>query len=130
MKEIIIIVLVIIIVVTVGNITQNYLEKTSNEILEKLETLKLEIKNTSKNNNIDIINDYVEQIISNWKEINKNWSMLVIHEELDNIEISLLELKASIENQNIEDSLKKIEKSMFLIEHIKEKENLQIKNIF
>ena len=130
MKEIIIIVLVIIIVVTVGNITQNYLEKTSNEILEKLETLKLEIKNTSKNNNIDIINDYVEQIISNWKEINNNWSMLVIHDELDNIEISLLELKASIENQNIEDSLKEIEKSMFLIGHIKEKENFQIKNIF
>ena len=56
--------------------------------------------------------------------------MLVIHEELDNIEISLLELKASIENQNIEDSLKEIEKSMFLIGHIKEKENFQIKNIF
>ena len=130
MKEVIIIIFVIIIVVVMGNITQNYLKETSNEILTKLTNLKTEIKEIKENNNnIDSINKEIEKIIARW-EINKNWSKVIVHEELDNIKLSLLELKACIETTELQDSLKEIDKLMFLIGHIEEKESFRIKNIF
>ncbi len=130
MKEVIIIIFVIIIVVVMGNITQNYLKETSDEILTKLTNLKTEIKEIKENNNIDSINKEIEKIIARWEEINKNWSKVIVHEELDNIKLSLLELKACIETTELQDSLKEIDKLMFLIGHIEEKESFRIKNIF
>lgn len=130
MKEVIIIIFVIIIVVVMGDITQNYLKETSDEILTKLTNLKTEIKEIKENNNIDSINKEIEKIIARWEEINKNWSKVIVHEELDNIKLSLLELKACIETTELQDSLKEIDKLMFLIGHIEEKESFRIKNIF
>ena len=130
MKEVIIIIFVIIIVVVMGNITQNYLKETSDEILTKLTNLKTEIKEIKENNNIDSINKEIEKIIARWEEINKNWSKVIVHEELDNIKLSLLELKACIETTELQDSLKEIDKLMLLIGHIEEKESFRIKNIF
>lgn len=130
MKEAIIIILVIIIVVIMGNITQNYLKKTSNEILTNLTSLKTKIKEIKENNSTDSINKEIEKIIARWEEVNKNWSKVIVHEELDNIELSLLELKACIETTEFKDSLKEIDKLTFLIGHIAEKESFQIKNIF
>lgn len=131
MKEIIISIIVIIIVVIASMTTQKYLESTSTEILNRLQELKSEVNNAKeKGNNIDNANKIAKDLLEKWKEINNKWSMLIVHEELDNIEISLIELKAYIENSQLEDGLKEIDKSTFWVGHIQEKEKFKIKNIF
>lgn len=126
MREIIIIVIVIVLV-SVGSIfTQKYLEKTSDELTAKLEELKNEIKGE----NFETADSISNEVLAKWQEIKHNWSMVVVHEELDNIELAILGVKGSIEAQNSEDGLVEIEKSMFLVSHIKEKEAFKIKNIF
>ena len=130
MKEITIIIIVIIIVSITSYTTQKYLETTSDEILSKLSDLRTEIEKTEENVNIDNATQKVEAIIKQWEVVNSKWSMLVIHEELDNIELSLLELKSCIKTKELKDGLKEIDKSIFLVGHIKEKGRLKIKNIF
>lgn len=99
-------------------------------LLGKLETLKTEIQNAKQTGALENAIELSENVLNNWEEINKNWSMLVVHEELDLIELSLIGVKASVESGSAEDALQEIDKSLFLVGHIKEKESFKIKNIF
>ena len=130
MKESIIIIAVIILVIAASIISQNYLNQSSDMLLGKLETLKTEIQNAKQTGALENAIELSENVLNNWEEINKNWSMLVVHEELDLIELSLIGVKASVESGSAEDALQEIDKSLFLVGHIKEKESFKIKNIF
>lgn len=88
------------------------------------------MKNAKENGDDERAKQLSEEIMNKWEEINKNWSMVVLHEELDMIESSLLQVKASVEVGSFEDGLQEIDKSMFFVGHIKEKEAFKIKNIF
>lgn len=129
-KESIIIIAVIILVIAASIISQNYLNQSSDMLLGKLETLKTEIQNAKQTGALENAIGLSENVLNNWEEINKNWSMLVVHEELDLIELSLIGVKASVESGSAEDALQEIDKSLFLVGHIKEKESFKIKNIF
>ena len=129
-KESIIIIAVIILVIAASIISQNYLKQSSDMLLGKLETLKTEIQNAKQTGALENAIGLSENVLNNWEEINKNWSMLVVHEELDLIELSLIGVKASVESGSAEDALQEIDKSLFLVGHIKEKESFKIKNIF
>lgn len=129
-KESIIIIAVIILVIAASIISQNYLNQSSDMLLGKLETLKTEIQNAKQTGALENAIELSENVLNNWEEINKNWSMLVVHEELDLIELSLIGVKASVESGSAEDALQEIDKSLFLVGHIKEKESFKIKNIF
>ena len=130
MREIGIIIVVVIIIVVASWLVQNYIEKTSDEITFQLEELKSQIKQSKTNNNKEEAAKTAESALQKWEEVSKNWSMVVVHEELDKIELSLLEVKAAVETESYDDSLEEIDKSIFLVRHIKEKEALKIKNIF
>ncbi len=128
MKEILIIVISILIVIVGANISQSYLNKTSDELIQNIETLREEIKKAqiSENNNSK---ELVEDIYDKWKGIEKNWSIIVIHNELDLIELALVSMKTCIEENEYSEAIKELEKSSYLIEHIKDNEKLELKNI-
>lgn len=130
MREIIISIVIIGLVTTASILTQNYLEKTSDDILVKLTDLRSQLKESPDKHDTEIAKSTAEQIVEKWEETNKNWSMIVVHEELDMIELSLLSVKSCLETSEIQDCLQELEKSIFLVGHIKEKESFRIKNIF
>lgn len=127
MKELAIIIFIIAIVV-IGSIwSQKYLETTSSSILEKLEELKDELRISENDTKAKEI---AKSVLEEWEQISEDWSMLVVHEELDKIQLSILKVNSSIEANSIDDSLEEIDNSIFLVGHIKEKESFKIKNIF
>lgn len=129
-KETLIIVTIVFIII-IGNIgIQNYISKTSDELVFQLEDLKDKLENIDETNNMEELKEFSVKIYENWEEVNKKWSILVIHSELDLIELALIGVKSTIEANELQDTLQEIEKSIFLVEHIKEKENLKLKNIF
>lgn len=130
MKEVVIIIVVVLMVGITSVLIQNYLGQTSNEIIDYLETLKGQIKQAQVTNQKEEAMKTAQKALEKWEEVNKNWSMVVVHEELDNIELSLLEVKSALETDSYDDSLEEIDKSIFLVGHIKEKEAFKIKNIF
>ena len=130
MKELIGIAIIIIIVTYSSFVLQKYLEKTSDEILAKLDNLKTEIKLAQVLNDSTKVKEISNSILEKWEEISEIWSTIVIHQELDNIKLSILEVNGAIESGSFDDAIEEIDKTIFLAGHIKEKESFRLKNIF
>ena len=125
MKEIIIIISIIF----AGSIiTQMYLNKTSALLIDKLENIKSDIENEKFDR--EKVSKKAEEMYSEWEKINEKWSVIILHDEIDLIETALIKMKAEIKSGEIEDSMAEIDTSIFLLNHIKEKEKTSLKNIF
>ena len=128
MKEILIIVISILLVIVGSNVSQGYLKQTSNELIQDIEMLKEEIKK-AQNLEENTSKELAESIYSKWENIEKGWSIIVIHNELDLIELALVSMKTYIEENEYAEAIKELEKSNYLIEHIYANEKLELKNI-
>lgn len=128
MKEFIIIFIILIIIIGGAIYTNNYLNNSSQKLVGMLENLKLKVKNDS--NNIENLKNEAETIYNEWEETEEIWAFIVLHSELDLIETSFVRMKAQIEEGEINRSIEEIETSIFLVNHISEKEKLNLKNIF
>ena len=71
-----------------------------------------------------------DEIYGEWEDINEKWSVIVLHDEIDLIETSLIRMKSKIKTENFEESMEDLDTSIFLVKHIKEKEKTSLKNIF
>mgnify|MGYP004494918687 CR=1 FL=1 len=129
MKEIIIIIISVALVWTGAYVSQNYLTKTSDELVNNIEDLKIEIQKAKKEEDSESI-ALADDIYNKWKEIEEKWSIIITHDELDLIEISLIGMKTCIEEKQYAKSIEELEKSIYLLEHIKDKEKFDLKNIF
>ena len=128
MKEIIIIIIILIIIFTGAMYTQKYLNDTTNILVSKLEDLKNNIEHKSTEENE--LKEKADEIYGEWENTNEKWSVIVLHDEIDLIETSLIKMKSKIQTGKIEDSMEDIDTSIFLVNHIKEKEKTNLKNIF
>ncbi len=128
MKEIIIIISILIIIFAGSIITQMYLNKTSALLIDKLENIKSDIENEKFDR--EKVSKNAEEMYSEWEKINEKWSVIILHDEIDLIETALIKMKAEIKSGEIKDSMAEIDTSIFLLNHIKEKEKTSLKNIF
>lgn len=128
MKEIIIIITILIIIFTGSILIQNYLNKSSDLLVAELDDIKRSIENNELKNE-ELIKK-TEEIYKKWEKTNEKWSVIILHDEIDLIETSLIKMKAEIKSGEIEDAMAEIETSIFLLNHIKEKEKTSLKNIF
>ena len=105
-----------------------YLNKTSALLIDKLENIKSDIENEKFDK--EKVSKKAEEMYSEWEKINEKWSVIILHDEIDLIETALIKMKAEIKSGEIEDSMAEIDTSIFLLNHIKEKEKTSLKNIF
>ncbi len=130
MKDTIIIVAIILVIVLGDIVTKNYLNKTVDELLTSLETLKEKVIEAKQTNEREEIKKEMEIVEQKWENTSKICSIIVVHQEIDNIEQALTRGKSSINYGILEDALQEIETAIFFSEHVKEREKLSLKNIF
>lgn len=128
MKDSIIIIIILIIIFGGAIYTQRFLDNTSDLLVSKLENLKHGIEDN--NINEEEMSQKTDEIYGEWENINEKWSVIVLHDEIDLIETSLIRMKSKIQINKIEDSMEDLDTSIFLLKHIKEKEKTNLKNIF
>ncbi len=128
MKQIIIMIIILIIIFGGAWYSQKFLDDTTNKIVSKLENLKTDVEDTKENN--EKLKQKTDEIYGEWKDISEKWSVIVLHDELDLIETSLIKVKSKIKIGNLDESMEDIDTSIFLLKHIKEKEKTSLKNIF
>ena len=128
MREIFIMFIIILIVLVSSSYIYFYLNKTTNILVDSLEEIEGFI-NEKKTNKEELIKKS-DDLYYKWCEINRKWSNIVLHEEIDAIETSLIRLNAKIEEERYDETLEEIDTSFFLIKHIMEKEKISVKNIF
>ena len=128
MKETIIIITILVIIIG-GDILENkYLKNSSQYLIEQLNNLKDKIKDES--HDIKELKKEANKIYKEWKKTDEKWAMLILHSELDLIETSLIKMKTQITENNLDIALEELETSIFLINHISEKERFCLKNVF
>ena len=125
-KELIICIVVILIVVVLNIYTEKYTKESVTRITDNLDTLKLAMQEENSEETSKQINDIIEE----WDNRYKKLAYYIEHDELEKVETELLALKANIEVEEYEQGMPDLNRCIFILEHIKEKSALQIKNIF
>lgn len=128
MKEIIIIIVILIIIFCGAYYVQSFLNNTSDTLVSKLEDLKTNMEKGKITE--EEMKNKSDEIYGEWEDINEKWSVIVLHDEIDLIETSLIRMKSKIKTGYINESMEDLDTSIFLLKHIKEKEKTSLKNIF
>lgn len=127
-KEWIICFIVIIVIVIANIITQNYTKNSVDIMDKKLEELKQElIKEEIQKEKIE---EKMQEVMNIWKEKYEKLAYYIEHDELEKVETELTSLNAHIEVEEYEEGVPELEKSIFILNHIKDKFKFDIKNIF
>ena len=128
MKEISIIIVIIILVFIVNSISQSYTNQTVTEITTSLEELSSKIQNNEIGKEEKIGES--KKIRENWKEKKEKLSYYIEHDELEKVETNLTEIIGYLENNNFEMAGVNIDVAIFILEHIQDKYEMSLENIF
>lgn len=129
MKKEAIITIIIIILIFAGEwITQNYTKKTLGKTQEQLTELKEDILNTQNNNSYLI--EKTNKIYEDWEKENEILSYYLEHNELEKVNTQIILIKGYLESDTPQDSIPDLEEGIYILDHIKQKEAFNLKNIF
>ena len=124
-----VITIVIILVILIGEWqTQSYSRETLGGVQDSLRELKEEI--LSSEIEVSELIDKTNQIYDKWEEDNELLSYYLEHDELEKVNTQIVFVRGFLESDTPGDAIPEIEEGIYIIEHIKEKEKLSIKNIF
>ena len=120
-----VIIIIIIIAVIIGNvISQDVLKDYSEKLISNLEELKLSLQDK------EYSKKKANELYDLWEEAEEKWSIIITHQELDMIKTAILNVKSSIEADDVDFGYEQIDNSIFLVGHIKNKSAIEWKNIF
>ena len=129
MKKELIICIFIIALIIIGNvITQNYTNECVSQINKKLDTLK-EIS-LAKDTDSENINKEIKEIEDDWNCFQETLSYYIEHDELEKVETQIFNIKGFYEIKKYDEIIPELEKCVYILEHIKDKTKLNVKNIF
>lgn len=123
LKEYIIIILIIVFVILIEVITNSITKKSINDINYSIQKVDESLE-TSENN------EKINELCDSWKKECDKLSFYMEHDELEKVGKLVDNVKSDIENNNTEDVKQELDEIKFLLEHIKDKQKLQLKNIF
>ena len=124
-KEIIISAVLLVFIFTANYFTRNYTQKSIEEVTQKLESLKTEM--LEKGEQTGEKYDELEKI---WLEKYEVLAYYIEHDELEKVSSELFQLKGSIQTDQVDEGIPTIENCKLILDHIKDKDKFEIKNIF
>ena len=127
-RELIVTIIIVIIIIISGILTQENTKKTMSDINSRLQNFKEDVLEDKKQNN-ELFED-VNQLYDYWMEKDKILSLYIEHNELEKINTHLMTIKGYIEAEDVKESISEIEKCISVVEHLEEKQAVNIKNIF
>lgn len=130
MKEFITILVILILIFGGAYLTSKYLNSTVDELIKDIDGFESDVIKAKTTENRDEMVKQAKLIKEKWEEIEQGWGIIVLHNELDNIKSSICKLSSNAEYGEFADCLEETQKLRFFIEHIKEKEEFSLINIF
>ena len=127
-REAIITILIILAIIIGEWLTQSYSKKILSGVQDSLRELKEGI--LSSENEVSELIDKTNQIYDKWEEDNQLLSYYLEHDELEKVNTQFVLVKGYLETDDPQNALPDIEEGIYILEHIKEKEKLSIKNVF
>lgn len=126
MKKLLFSLVILVIVITSGILSIGYFKSSSDEIVTNIDKASDAVKTSNWKN----ASSSMKRIDDKWNMTEKSWSLLTDHIEVDNIEMSMKKTGEYIDSMDTAQSLAELESLRFMVEHIYEKEQFNLKNIF
>lgn len=121
--------IVIVIVIILGNIiTQDYTQKSVSKLNSELKNLRHHI--TQDVINDEMVKNNMETIYQIWEEKHDKLAYYLEHDELEKVETQLVSIKSFLETKDYDESICELDKSVFILEHIEDKYDFNLQNIF
>ena len=127
-KEWVICIVVILIVVITNIIIQNFTDNSVDSMDEELKELKEELINEEVEHKS--VEEKMQKVMKTWEEKYERLAYFIEHDELEKVETELISLSAYIDIEEYDHGVPELEKSIFILYHIKDKFKFDIKNIF
>lgn len=125
-RQIFILLLSIFLVIFGGVWEYNYLENSANYVLSDIEYTE----NMLNNQNIDMAKLQVKEIENSWENVKDSWNIFVQNDLIDQIEDSLVELKAYIEKEEEKEAYIVLKKLRANILDVVERDKINFENVF
>ena len=127
-KEFVICIIIVAMIVITNIITQNYTKECVNQMNQKLDVLK-EVSLSENINEQDIINQ-INSVEEEWNTFQEKLAFYIEHDELEKVETQIFAMKGFSEIKKYDEVVPELEKCVFILDHIKEKTTLNVKNVF
>ena len=127
-KEIVISTISVIAIVVGNNVTNSYANETLENINEEIKELRSVISTEEVNS--EEAKEKIDGIFETWQEKQTKLAYFEEHDELEKIEQGLTEIRGNIEMEENQEAVVQADKTMFIINHLQEKLNLRLENIF
>ncbi len=137
-KEIILIIGISIFIIVLEVVTNKIAEESVKVIHEKITKINLDlsyIKDMNRDN--EEYENYKKDIKNKVEKLRKDWfvqqnklSYFSEHDELEKVSKCLITLEENVKNEEYEIALEDGSEFMYWLNHIKEKDKLELKNIF
>lgn len=127
-KEIIVCILVVILIFSMDLLSNNYTKKVFFSINDSLGNLRNEMLKEDKD--VNKINDEITKIEQEWNSKLNLLSCYIEHNELEKVARQLTLIKGNIDVEEYNQAVPQLDDCVYVINHIKDKESLLIRNLF
>lgn len=123
---------VFILIISIGAVIfggmweSKYLMNSCNFVLADIEYME----NALNNNNLELASTQVKEIENSWNNVKHAWNIFVQNDLIDQIDDSLIELKAYSDVKNREESLVLLKKLRGNLQDIVERQKISCENVF
>lgn len=125
-KEVIIVIIILVLIIILNIITQKYTNVKMTELTDMLSKLKESLSLE----NIEEAKEKMVKIEEEWDNVKEKFVIYLEHNELEKVEMYIIETKSHIETNEISMAIQSVDTCTFVIDHIKEKYEFSLKNIF
>lgn len=123
--------IIIVVAIFIGNaFTENYTKASIDETTDSLAKLRSEVEKDNQDINSEDTKQKISQIQKEWNTKYEKLAYYIEHNELEKVKTELVGLKGYIEKEEYSEALPSVDRSIFILEHIKEKTEVNLKNIF
>ena len=127
-REMVISAISVVAIVVGNNVTNSYANETLENTIEKIKDLRNIISQEEVNS--EEAEKKINEIFETWQEKQTKLAYFEEHDELEKIEQGLTEIRGNIEMEENQEAVVQADKTMFIINHLQEKLDLRLENIF
>lgn len=128
LKETIICIVIVIAIIFGNSVTQNYTKESVSKLNDELMKLREDIIQEEVEQ--EQAESKVEEIYKQWEERHDRLAYFIEHDELEKVETELIGVKSFIESEEYAESVDQLDKCVFILQHIEDKYDFNLQNVF
>lgn len=130
LKELIISIVIIVIIFIGNSFTENYTIESINQTSDDLAKLREYLIKDENEIISEVVEEKINEIHEKWDTKYEKLAYYIEHDELEKVETELTSLRGYIEIKEFSDAVPELDKSVYILEHIKSKTAFNLRNIF